>query len=77
MQVEKHHRIRVQQSSVNRNQTTEMKQKLLGTKEGEFIIQHIEMYNLLLGKKAQVLEQYFTSNLFFYTTRKFMKILLS
>ena len=41
-----------------------MNQKLLGTKEGEFIIQHIdnksqfrekkftEMYNLLLSKKA-------------------------
>ena len=41
MQVEKH-RIRVQQSSVKRNRENAMKQKLLGTKEGEFIIQHID-----------------------------------
>ena len=41
MQVEKH-RIRVQQSSVKRNQENAMKQKLLGTKEGESIIQHID-----------------------------------
>ena len=63
MQVEKQ-RIRVQQSSVKRNRANAIKQKLLGTKEGEFIIQHIdnkshfrekkftEMYNLLLSKKA-------------------------
>ena len=42
MQVERHHRIRVQQSSVKRNRANAMKQKLLGTKEGEFIIQHID-----------------------------------
>ena len=65
MQVEKNHRIRVEQLSVKRNRANEMKQNLLGTKEeGEFIIQHIdnksqfrekkftEMYNLLLSKKA-------------------------
>ena len=40
MQVEKHHRIQVQQLSVKRNQANAMKQKLLATKKGEFKIQH-------------------------------------
>ena len=65
MQVEEHHRIWVQQSSVKRNRANVRKQKLLGMKEGEFIIQHIdnksqfrkkkkliEIYNLLLSKKG-------------------------
>ena len=50
MQVEKH-RIRVQQSSVKRNRENAMKQKLLGTKEGEFIIQHIDNKSQFREKK--------------------------
>ena len=42
MQVEKHHRIRVQQSLVKRNRANARKQKLLGTKEGEFMVKHID-----------------------------------
>ena len=53
MQVEKHHRIRVQQSSVKRNRANARKQKLLGTKKGEFIIQHID-------NKSQFREKKFT-----------------
>ena len=52
MQVEKHHRIRVQQSSMKRNRANARKQKLLGTKEGEFVIQRIDNKSQFRKKKS-------------------------
>ena len=59
MQVEKHC-IQVQQLSVKRNRANAMKQKLLGTKEVEFIIQHIDNKSHFQEK----IQQYSTSNHF-------------
>ena len=50
MQVEKH-RIRVQQSSVKRNRANATNRNLLGTKEGEFIIQHNDNKSQFREKK--------------------------
>ena len=87
MQVEKHHRIQVQQSSVRRNRANPRKQKLLGTKEGEFIIQHIDSTTVSKKKSLRDTTFYEVKRLkshnnilprtISYTTRNLMKSLLS